>query len=89
MEGSGSAAVLGSLGPRKRAGVPTSPTPGSVASLTHWQHEALHNFFKSLLKPKDRAASPEHRRRALEPQLEGRWKQCRRCRAVLVLVVRA
>ena len=56
MEGSGRVAVFGHLGLRKRGGVPTSHILGSAASLM--QHEALHNFFKSLLNIKDRAASP-------------------------------
>jgi hypothetical protein len=53
MEGS-SGATLGGLG--RRAGAPTSPILGSAPSPT--QHEVLQNFFKSLLNPKDRAASP-------------------------------
>ena len=42
----------------RRAGAPTSTLPilGSQPSTT--QHEALKNFFKRLLSPKDRAASP-------------------------------
>ncbi|KAF8261673.1 dynein 1 light intermediate chain [Lactarius quietus] len=53
MEGSSGGATLG-LG--RRSGAPTSPILGSAPSPT--QHEVLQNFFKSLLNPKDRAASP-------------------------------
>jgi len=54
MEGASAGATLG--GGLRRAGAPTSPTLGSAPSPT--QHEVLQNFFKSLLNPKDRAASP-------------------------------
>jgi len=40
----------------RRTGAPTSPILGGAPSPT--QHEVLQNFFKSLLNPKDRAASP-------------------------------
>ena len=40
----------------RRGGAPTSPSLGSAPSPT--QHEVLQNFFKSLLNPKDRVASP-------------------------------
>ncbi|KAN0140426.1 hypothetical protein V8E53_001635 [Lactarius tabidus] len=53
MEGS-SCAKLGGLG--RRAGAPTSPILGSVASPTG--HEVLQNFLNNLLNPKDRTASP-------------------------------
>jgi len=57
MEGSsGTGASLGGLSLGRRAGAPTSPILGSAPSPT--QHEVLQNFFKSLLNPKDRAASP-------------------------------
>ena len=51
MEGSSAGPGLG-----RRAGAPTSPIPGGAPSPT--QHEVLQNFFKSLLNPKDRGASP-------------------------------
>ena len=52
------AEMEGGLGRRAGAGAPTSTSPvlGSAPSPT--QHEVLQNFFKSLLNPKDRAASP-------------------------------
>ena len=53
MEASSMEVTLGGL---RRGGAPTSPSLGSAPSPT--QHEVLQNFFKSLLSPKDRAASP-------------------------------
>jgi hypothetical protein len=55
MEGASSGATLGG-GLRRAGGAPTSPILGGAPSPT--QHEVLQNFFKSLLNPKDRAASP-------------------------------
>ena len=45
-----------SMGGLRRGGAPTSPSLGSAPSPT--QHEVLQDIFKSLLNPKDRAASP-------------------------------